>query len=115
VFDCSASGGRGAPSQRTSRIATQLKNLVKSMSQAKRDNLKKHTMEEKSKIAAKVQAFSEKKVSLALVIVAFDVASDILARCICTLRLNLSGVRWTKFWRRGQKSIENRCTGHAAF
>mmetsp|Transcript_73158 Transcript_73158/g.118697 ORF Transcript_73158/g.118697 Transcript_73158/m.118697 type:complete len:1450 (+) Transcript_73158:210-4559(+) len=61
VFDCSASGGRGAPSQRTSRIATQLKNLVKNMSQAKRDNLKKHTMEEKSKIAAKVQAFSEKK------------------------------------------------------
>jgi len=85
------------------------------MSQAKRDNLKKHTMEEKSKIAAKVQAFSEKKVSLALVIVAFDVSRDILARCICTLPLNLSGVRWTKFWHRGQKSIENRCTGHAAF
>ena len=49
--------GRGAPKSRAETTAIQLKKLVKNMTQAKRDALKKQTEREKEKVAIDVRAF----------------------------------------------------------
>ncbi len=57
----SSSRGRGAPKSRSEIVEIQLKKLVKSMTQSKRDALKKHTEKEKEKLAIEVRAFTDEQ------------------------------------------------------
>ena len=61
AFKISSSRGRGAPKSRSEIMELELKKLVKNMTQAKRDALKKQTEKEKEKLAIEVRAFTDEQ------------------------------------------------------
>ncbi len=61
AFEISSSRGRGAPKSRAEIFEIQIKKLVKNMTQAKRDALKKQAEKEKEKLAIEVRAFTDEQ------------------------------------------------------